>query len=520
MTLCLGIVEDGLGRPVLYKNYFNTDNPFVLERCEIYSGGTVLNTGVLYLARADMLPAEISVQEGAALISIGMPGPVYAKLPLRLLVFDDALSLADLSNETSRIFFEYNTLEQKLQDCINKGRSVQHMVELVAPYLNGNELLVCTDDYRIIGKSNETVHLNEISGMSQPNADGTLPAEVVTFFKNDIIFNQIRTLKEPFIYDRSIFICRAICMNIFRHSEYACRVILAEDVNTFRGYEEGLVRFFTSFIQLVYDLSAEKSDILSRDHMADMFIDLLGGDSVMPQRMENRLTQRGWQVGGPFLCLRILPSERDYYTRTIPYYCQVFNRDFPGSCFFEYDDVIVGVTDLNCYEASAENFITAYLETFRDGDFRVGFSNVFTDMADLRSSYVQAEVALKTGQKHFQSQWFFRFSDVSLLYMEAKLTEELDGRFLCAPEILTLYQYDQVNGSNYLQTLKGYLDNQMNAVKTAKELYIHRATMVYRLERIRELTGIDFKDSNKLLQLIISTNLLVKDLLAGRSAPE
>ena len=422
------------------------------------------------------------------------------------------MNLKTLSNELSRIFFEYNTLEQQLQESINKGRSIQHMVELMAPYLNGNELIVCTDDYRNIGKSNEIVHLHEISGMSQPGRDGILPPEVVTFFKNDIIFNEVKTCTEPFIYDSSIFICRAICMNVFRHGEYACRIILAEDVNTFRGYEEGLVRFFTSFIQLIYNLAAEKSDILSRDHMADMFIDLLNGEAVVSHRIESRLNSRGWLFTGSFLCLKIMPSERDYYTRTIPFYCQTFNRDLKGGCFFEYNGVIAGVVDLRHYEASAEKFMASYLETFRDGDFRVGFSNVFSDITDLQSSYMQAKVALESGQRQFPSRWFFKFSDICLYYMETKLTEELDGRFLCAPEILILQQYDTLNGSDYLKTLKVYLNNQMNAVKTARDLFIHRATMVYRLDRIRELTGIDFKDTEKNLHLVISANLLIKDL--------
>ena len=75
-----------------------------------------------------------------------------------------------------------------------------------------------------------------------------------------------------------------------------------------------------------------------------------------------------------------------------------------------------------------------------------------------------------------------------------------------------MYQYDKANGGDYLHTLKVYLNNQMNAVKTAQALFIHRATMVYRLDRIRELTGIDFKDPDKMLHLTISTNLLVKDM--------
>ena len=62
-----------------------------------------------------------------------------------------------------------------------------------------------------------------------------------------------------------------------------------------------------------------------------------------------------------------------------------------------------------------------------------------------------------------------------------------------------------------MPTLKVYLRNNMNAVKTAKELFIHRSTMVYRLERIEELTGIDYKDPYKILHLLISLELLLKD---------
>ena len=79
MTLCMGIIEDALGQPVLYKNFLNTDNPFMLEHCEIYDGGPVLNTGVLYLAQSDLLPENIAAQDGSALICIGMPSKTYTK---------------------------------------------------------------------------------------------------------------------------------------------------------------------------------------------------------------------------------------------------------------------------------------------------------------------------------------------------------------------------------------------------------------------------------------------------------
>lgn len=511
MLLCIGIVGDSLNRDILYKNYVNTSNPFVLERCEIFRKGTIFNAGVLYLAQAESLPAKFTVQDGAALICIGIPPDAYEKSSLRLIVLEELTDLADLSNDVNRIFFEYNALEQKLQDSVNKGRSVQYLVEIMAPYFNCNELTVCNNDYRIIGKSNNTIHLCEISGIMQPDNDGILSPEHVTFFKNDIIFSQVRDVAEPFIYESSLFLCRVICLNVFHRGEYACRIVVAEDVNTFRGYEAGLLNFFTTFIQLIYDMSVVGNEILSRDNMADIFIDLLKGVSVEAWRLENSFFQRRWDLFGSFIFATIMPSDRDYYNRTVRYYCQIFNRDITGCCFFEFESVIGCVINLEFYGGSLEQFIAKHLVTFRDGYFRIGYSNKLTKIEDSQYYYQQAKIALKTGLKAYPSMWYHKFADVTLFYIESKLTEDLDGRFLCAPELLDLYNYDNKNQTEFLRTLQAYIDNQMNAIKTAGILFIHRSTIVYRLDRIKELTGIDFKDPLKILHLSLSFHLLFKD---------
>lgn len=504
MTLCLGIIEDGLARCTVFKNYIATDNPFVLERCEIYDGGTILNTGVLYIAAAENLPDEILIQEDTAMICIGSPPDAYKKPPIRLLVLDGKENLIKLSNEVNHIFFEYNTLEQKLQDSVNKGLSIQYLVDLMAPYCNENELIVNNAEFRFLGISNKIERVMEISGYDQPTSNGMLSPEIVEYFKNDIIFAQIRDLTEPFIYEPSIFICRLMCMNVFYQGEFVCRVMVAEDRNAFRGYEAGLIRFFASIVQLVFDLTEDDSMILPRDHLTDMFADLLHGASVKSWRLENSMIQRGWSVSGPYLCASIMMSDRDYYIRTVPYYCQQFNSKFRGCCSFEYDRGIVCVVDLAYYDNSSECFMSTYLERFRDGYFRVGYSNAFADILDLRYHYIQAAIAIRIGLEQFPSRWYHKFSDIVFYYMASKLTEELDGRFLCAPEILTLARYDHENQGDYVHTLKLYLDNQLNAVKTAQDLFIHRATMKYRLKRIEALTGIDFKNSEKILYLSLS----------------
>lgn len=503
VKLCIGIIEDALGRPAPFKNYTNIDNVFNLERSEIYCGQPVLKSGIIYVASSEALPDIISIQNGAAMLCIGVPSEIYTKSPLLLLVLNADHRLDELSNKVTAIFSEYNKLEYELLEAVNKGRRVQYLVDLMSPYLNQNELLVNTNEFRFLGDSSQYCRLCEVSGIPQPNFE-VLPQEVVTFFKNDIIWNNLKKITEPFIYEPSIFSANCLCMNVFYCGEFACRVVISEDRNPYRSYDAGLLRFFTSFIQLIYDMSEYHNVTFSKDHALDMFTELLNGENVERWRLENSLTQRDWNISGPYLLASIMPSERDYFNRTIPYYCQSFNRDFKGCCLFEYKDSIACVVNLSFYDSSPEKFSIKYLETFRDANFRVGYSNTFTDIMELQSYYSQAVIALRIGLRNFPSIWHHKFSDMLFYYLQSKMTEELDGRYLRAPEIQILMQYDKENHSDYFHTLKVYLENEMNTLKTAKDLYVHRATMEYRLKRIGELTGIDFNDADRVLYLRMS----------------
>ena len=54
----------------------------------------------------------------------------------------------------------------------------------------------------------------------------------------------------------------------------------------------------------------------------------------------------------------------------------------------------------------------------------------------------------------------------------------------------------------YAETLRGYAENNMNAIKTAKALCCHRHTIEQRLMRIKEYTGIDPTSFRGLCQLL------------------
>ena len=78
-----------------------------------------------------------------------------------------------------------------------------------------------------------------------------------------------------------------------------------------------------------------------------------------------------------------------------------------------------------------------------------------------------------------------------------RCTDELPANMLCAPEILEMYDYDTQNNSEYYNTLKIFLENNMQPVITAKKLFIHRTTLLYRLDKMKAIFHVDLADPGR-----------------------
>lgn len=70
-------------------------------------------------------------------------------------------------------------------------------------------------------------------------------------------------------------------------------------------------------------------------------------------------------------------------------------------------------------------------------------------------------------------------------------------RELVAP----LEEYDREHNSDLIRTLTVFFDANANASEAAEKLYLHRNSMAYRLDRIRQLTGLDLKNPETRLAL-------------------
>ena len=79
---------------------------------------------------------------------------------------------------------------------------------------------------------------------------------------------------------------------------------------------------------------------------------------------------------------------------------------------------------------------------------------------------------------------------------------------LCHPAVLYLLTYDQENGSDYYNTLRVYINNDKNLVESAKALFIHRNTLVYRINKITELINTNLSNENVKTHILLSYKII------------
>ena len=177
-----------------------------------------------------------------------------------------------------------------------------------------------------------------------------------------------------------------------------------------------------------------------------------------------------------------------------------------------YKNGIVVVINLSCTGSSIAEILSKMAVLLRDGLLKVGVSSEINDFFQLPQAYRQARIALDFGRDSGSTRWYYYFDDYLLEYMIDCASREIPVSLLCSDGLKKLKKYDAENHTELYNTLRVYLRLDQNVLQTSKELYVHRSTVFYRLERIQKLIGVDLENGKERLKLLISIYMLEREL--------
>ncbi len=143
----------------------------------------------------------------------------------------------------------------------------------------------------------------------------------------------------------------------------------------------------------------------------------------------------------------------------------------------------------------------------------VGIGTPITNVKDLATSFKEAQIALEVGKVFDTDQNIISYDHLGIARLIYQLPTTLCEMFL--REVFKQGSIESLD-SETLFTIQRFFENNLNVSETSRGLFVHRNTLVYRLEKIKKLTGLDLREFDD--AIVFKVALMVKKYLSANPA--
>ncbi len=138
----------------------------------------------------------------------------------------------------------------------------------------------------------------------------------------------------------------------------------------------------------------------------------------------------------------------------------------------------------------------------------VGIGTPVVGVKDLARSFKEAQVALEVGKVFDTERNIVSYDHLGIARLIYQLPTTLCEMFL--KEIFKVGSIETLDQET-LFTIQRFFENNLNVSETSRKLFVHRNTLVYRLEKIKKLTGLDLREFDD--AIVFKVALMVKKYL-------
>ncbi len=183
--------------------------------------------------------------------------------------------------------------------------------------------------------------------------------------------------------------------------------------------------------------------------------------------------------------------------------------NYPGSVLYEHENL------LTCIMCLSKDPTAARLKTWLRDLARqmraehgirlsIGIGNQCQSISDYRRGFAEANEALQMGQTLDRDGGVTHFNDLGVYRYLYKIARMDDLRDIYQDQVARIATYDRRKGTDLLDTLETYLECAGNLTKTSNRLFVHRNTLIQRLERLQSLCDIDLQERSNWLTLQVA----------------
>lgn len=394
-------------------------------------------------------------------------------------------------NRALEAFSFYNAWERKNMGTIYEGGALQILVD-DAHAVFENPVTVFGPAYTLEAASSAYP-----AGSLEPGWDVLLRERV-----NDMeIMPEIREILSGLRGTRGVQLVhrpragwRQIMCNLYVGREYAGFVNIREYRRALSRGQMQLMAFFCGQIERWKQLNQGEAPGRQAQRLLKA---LLEGDSPDADKLNRYLLLEGWEEDGEKTVYRLSTARFDPYGNEM--LSKKLSTALPWSHTAALEDG-VGVLTAAAGERrrQMERAMGDAMRAFGYFAVRGGTSSRLEALGE-QYGFCRLVSALCPGE----AGEIYACEAYTLDYICAQLRRSVPAG-MEHPALSVLRRYDSAHGTALAATLRCFLLHERNLVRTAEALYIHRNSLVYRMRKIRELTGVNLDEEKTRLHLLLS----------------
>ena len=425
-----------------------------------------------------------------------MPGRIYIR---------DNHSLPEILSLVQDLFDRFHEWDLKIQEAFLLQTPLQEIFDLSQTIFR-NPIFLHDRDFIILAECNYPEQKMK-RGRDRRTGLPMVQMDLINDFRTDPVYIDGLKERRPVMYPSEQTGYQILYRNIWQGDIYRGRILDLEVDSRILPGDFAVIDYLGELLEhFLYSGDLRKFSI--SDDTYELMVRLCEKEETDEQQVLSYLRYQNWNRNDRYVVMRIVTQQRDFNIISSYAVLNQINTILAAGRAFFHQEGITLVVNLSYAHEKTSDVVSRLAVPMRDSLLKIGVSSELRDFFRLGILFDQANIALNFGLSGNSMIWYYYFDQYMLDYMIRCSTEDMPAELLCSDALQKLLEYDQKNHTALAHTLEAYLLHDRNVLQTSKELYIHRSTLSYRLEKIRRLISINLDDPKERIKLLLSYYML------------
>ncbi|MCH6264109.1 MULTISPECIES: PucR family transcriptional regulator [Neobacillus] len=409
-----------------------------------------------------------------------------------------------------------------------EGGGIERISSMLSETI-GNPVIIVDQDWKLV---NAIEHINNKVPLSYCfdliKNRPSFPKEFIDAIPEDIS-DMKRSIKRLFRLEDIEVKCRilpvAAASNIYGY------IIVWETVRELTEFDFIILEQASTNIALER-IKAKEIEEVKLKIRQDFFDDLLTGKIASTESIQTLSEMHGLNSQYKYhsMVINIDSNDQDQFEDLVARRVQVENRskkcvdlvyehsnysNGEVTCFHRNNRIIILIgqhenrAPISVYEAKqyAQKIYDVLGKHIKNTTFLIGIGRQYERIQSLHKSFSEANESIRLMQKFDDRGGISHFEDHSIYHFLDSNVKDMELEDFFMKRLGKIYEHDKFHGTGYINTLENYFHNNLNISETAKAMFLHRNTLIYRIEKIKEILNSDLKNAEELLQIQLALKI-------------